>query len=324
MHDITALGEILIDFSVEGTSSSGRALFEQNPGGAPANMLTQASRFGMSCAFIGKAGDDMHGRFLKGVLDSEGIDTSSLILDPAFPTTLAFVDIDEKGERSFAFYRKNCADAMLSGEDIDTELIASSGIFHFGTLSLTDEPVRSATVKALNAAGEAGAIVSFDPNYREMLWERRDDFVKMCLEVLPLCDMVKVSGEEALLITGQEPEKAPEAILSMGPKLCAVTLGEGGAILSDGRHTLRGDGFAVDAADTTGAGDSFWGSLSAVLLRERMDPAGLSRDELEHLLETALGASAICVTRRGAIPAMPTDEEVRLFLNENRPVITDL
>ena len=324
MADITALGEILIDFSMAGTSREGRALFEQNPGGAPANMLTQASRFGMECAFIGKAGADMHGRLLKSVLANEGIDASGLILDGHFPTTLAFVDIDASGERSFAFYRKNCADTMLGEDEIDTKLIAGSKIFHFGTLSLTDEPARSATLKAVDTARRAGVTVSCDPNYREMLWDSLDDFRKMCLKVLPLCDIVKVSEEEAMILTGKEPREAAEEIVSMGAKLCAVTLGEGGAILSDGKHALRGEGYRVDAADTTGAGDSFWGSLCAVLIGEGMDPGKLSREDMELLMENALAASAICVTARGAIPAMPCRDEVQEFLYKNRPVITDL
>ena len=324
MADITALGEILIDFSQAGTSGEGRALFEQNPGGAPANMLTQASRFGISCAFIGKAGADMHGMLLKGVLENEGINTSGLILDEHFPTTLAFVDIDPSGERSFAFYRKNCADTSLTEDEVDTALIAGSKIFHFGTLSLTDEPARSATLKALDTAAASGVTVSLDPNYRQMLWEDQSDFTQTCLEVLPRCGIVKVSEEEARIITGMGPLEAAEKILSMGAYLCAVTLGEGGAVLLSGNHAIKGEGFRVDASDTTGAGDSFWGSLCATLLLEKMDPKDLGRDGMVLLMENALASSAICVTRRGAIPAMPTLEETRGFINKNRPVVTDL
>ncbi|MBO4360971.1 MAG: carbohydrate kinase [Eubacteriaceae bacterium] len=324
MKDITALGEILIDFSAAGTSASGRTIFEQNPGGAPANMLTQASRLGMSCAFIGKAGSDMHGKFLKSVLEEENIDTSGVILDAGYPTTLAFVDIDPSGERSFAFYRKNCADTMLTESEIDLSLIRESRIFHFGTLSLTDEPACSATLRALAAAKDAGALISFDPNYRQMLWEGPDDFVSACEKVLPLCDMVKLSEEEAMLITGKEPLGAAEEILGMGASLCAVTLGAGGAVLACGKHVLSGEGLKVDAVDTTGAGDSFWGSLCAVLLSEKMDPKALGEEELTKLLQTALVASAICVTERGGIPAMPTQEKVRAFLNIKRPAVTDL
>lgn len=176
--DIVALGELLIDFTEAGHSQGGRKLFEQNPGGAPANLLTVASHFGYHTSFIGKVGNDMHGKFLKKTLQKEGINTDAIVEDPGYFTTLAFVEIGESGERNFSFARKPGADTQLKKEELDQTLISGCRIFHFGSLSLTDEPAESTTIEAVKMAKAAGALISYDPNYRPSLWKSKEDAVK--------------------------------------------------------------------------------------------------------------------------------------------------
>ena len=176
--DIVALGELLIDFTEAGHSQGGRKLFEQNPGGAPANLLTVASHFGYRTSFIGKVGNDMHGKFLKRTLQTEGINTDAIVEDPDYFTTLAFVEIGENGERNFSFARKPGADTQLKKEELDQMLISGCRIFHFGSLSLTDEPAESATIEAVKMAKAVGVLISYDPNYRPSLWKNKECAVK--------------------------------------------------------------------------------------------------------------------------------------------------
>lgn len=317
MYDIVALGEVLIDFTNNGYSASGMRLFEQNPGGAPANMLTAATKLGLSTAFIGKVGTDMHGQFLKEVLEEQGIDTKGMILDPNFFTTLAFVELKENGERVFSFARKPGADTMLTKEDLNQDLLKNTKVFHFGSLSLTNEPSKTATYEAIRIAKEAGAIISYDPNYRAPLWENEKVAIEMMREPIPYVDMMKISDEETELLTGQvDPEAAAEILISQGVKVVVVTLGEQGALvrIKDGSRIVAG--FKSQVVDTTGAGDSFWGSFVQQVLETKKEVDTLTLDELSNCVTYANAVASICVSKRGAIPAMPTKEEVEKRLSQ--------
>ena len=195
MYHITALGELLIDFTESGLSSAGMKLFEQNPGGAAANVLAAMTKLGDHTAFIGKVGNDMHGRFLKETLDNVGIDTTGLVMSDDFFTTLAFVALSPSGERTFSFARKPGADTQLTVEEVNHAILKSTGILHIGSLSLTDEPVRSATHFAVKAAKSAGAVISYDPNYRAPLWKSENEAVDIMQSVLHFADIVKISDE---------------------------------------------------------------------------------------------------------------------------------
>ena len=303
--ELVCLGELLIDFTPAGTSAGGMALYERNPGGAPANAAVAAARLGLSAAFIGKVGADLHGRFLRDVLLREGVDCRGLILDPDCPTTLAFVELGENGERDFAFHRKGCGDTRLRPDELPVELIRNARVLHLGTLSLTDEPACSATLRAADLARAAGVTVSCDVNYRAPLWESEGEFRAACGELLPRVDWLKVSEEEAALLTGEaDPARAAERLREQYRLThLAVTLGDRGALV-DGRQIPA---FPARAADATGAGDSFWGAYICGLLRAVEDPARF-----------ACAAAACCVEKRGAIPAMPALSAVEERLSSLR------
>ena len=260
--DIVALGELLIDFTEAGKSDSGKKLFEQNPGGAPANLLTLASRMGYRTEFIGKVGTDMHGNFLKKTLEEEGIGTKYLIQDERYFTSLAFVEIAESGERQFSFSRKQSADTQLCADELNQKLLEDCKVFHFGSLSLTDEPARTATIEVVKIAKSSGAFISYDPNYRASLWEKKETAVEQMKSMIPYVDVMKVSDEELVLLTGNKDySQAVKILLDIGPKLVAVTLGSEGVLLATKQRQEKLPGFKVKAIDTTGAGDSFWGGF---------------------------------------------------------------
>lgn len=314
--DVTALGELLIDFTECGLSPGGARLFEQNPGGAPANVLCAVKRLGGSAAFIGKVGDDMHGRFLRETLAREGIDVTGLAADPAVFTTLAFVGLGAGGERSFSFARKPGADTCLRSEEVPETLLWESAIFHVGSLSLTDEPARSATLDAVTRARELGAIVSYDPNYRASLWPDVETAKKQMRTLIPLADVMKLSEEEAEVLTGhKDPERCAQALLTQGPGCVAVTLGSEGALVAMAEGTRHAAPFHVAAADTTGAGDAFWGAFLSRLSVSGKRPDQLTMDEAYGFARFANAAASLCVERRGAIPAMPALDEVERRLN---------
>ena len=311
MFDITALGEILIDFTDQGKNEDGIRLFAQNPGGAPANMLSCASRLGASCAFIGKAGNDMHGQFLRDTLIKEHIDAGDLILDNDCFTTLAFVSISDDGERSFSFARKPGADTRLREDEVDENTIISSQILHVGSLSLTDEPARSATLKAVDIAKKNDVLVSYDPNYRASLWPDREEAIKQMRSITAFADLMKISDEEAGLLTDHEdPKQAAEELIRSGVRICAVTLGKGGAYICSKAGGGIVPGFETTAADTTGAGDSFWGAFLYKISRSGKRPEELSFTELTEFTAFANAAASLCVGRRGGIPSMPVLGEV--------------
>ena len=223
--DIGALGEILLDYTPLPASDSGMAVFEQNPGGAPANVLACAAKLGRRTAFVGKVGDDLQGRFLAQTLQRIGVDTRALLVDPRYFTTLAFVKLSETGERSFSFARKPGADTQITPEELDRDLIANCGIFHFGSLSLTDEPVRSATEAAVKLAKASGAIIAYDPNYRPLLWESRDQAMEQMRRPLSTVDLLKVSDDEIALLTGVDDlAQSARLLVDRGIRCVAVTI----------------------------------------------------------------------------------------------------
>lgn len=316
--DIAALGELLIDFTEAGYSQDGRKLFEQNPGGAPANLLTVASHFGYRTSFIGKVGADMHGAFLKKTLEKESINTDAVIEDPAYFTTLAFVENDEIGERKFSFARKPGADTQLRKEELDQTLISDCKIFHFGSLSLTDEPAEGATIKAVKMAKEAGALISYDPNYRPSLWKSKEIAVEKMRSVIELADVMKVSDEESIFLTGAESyEDAADRLLAMGPKRLAVTFGEKGVLMATQNRKEIIKAFKTKAVDTTGAGDSFWGGVLCGILSLNKPIEKLKWEEIRKCAVLGNAVAGLCVQKRGGIHAIPSKEEVLALMQKS-------
>lgn len=310
-YDLAALGEALIDFTYEGENAQGQKLFAQNPGGAPANVAAAAAKLGAKTAFLGKAGADMHGEFLKETLSKLGVDTSGFLLDSRYFTTLAFVGIGRDGERSFSFARKPGADTAISWQEIKLDIIKSCRVFHLGSLSLTDEPARSAAFYAVKQAKKAGAIISYDPNYRASLWQSEAEAKQRILSLLPYVDMIKVSEEEtALLTSAEEPSKAADWLIGQGVKLVCVTMGACGAYVRSRQGGGIAEGFSCKPVDATGAGDAFWGAFLSQLAAsgaasEKM-LAEMPADTLLGFARFANAAASLCVEAKGAIPAMPT------------------
>ncbi|HEY8363157.1 MAG TPA: carbohydrate kinase [Tissierellaceae bacterium] len=316
MFDVVALGELLIDFTWSGYSSAGNVLFERNPGGAPANVLVAVSKLGGKGAFIGKVGNDIFGYFLKGVLERYNINTVGLKFSNEANTTLAFVYLDELGERSFSFYRNPGADMMLRPEDLELELLDNTKIFHFGSLSLTDEPARDATLKALEYAKSKRITVSYDPNWRPALW--KSDMIareKMSLG-LEYADVLKVSKEEMEFLTGySDLEVGSKSLFDRGAKLVVITLGAKGCYYRHVSGTGHVSTYDVKVVDTTGAGDAFWGAVLYCISRLEYSLDKLNSHDIEKIMDFANAAGALCVSRKGAIPAMPSLEEIKYCQN---------
>ncbi len=316
MYKITALGEALIDFTPSGISEAGMRIFEQNPGGAPANALAVFAKFGEKAAFIGKVGNDMHGLFLKETMENAGIDTKGLIVADDVFTTLAFVSLNDKGEREFSFARKPGADTCLTEAEVSIELLKNSDIFHVGSLSLTDEPSRSATFFALEKAKEFGTVISYDPNYRALLWDCKERAIEGMKSVLAYVDVMKLSDEETVLLTGmKEPEKAAQALLEKGISIVAVTLGADGTYIATKEGGAYVPGFASNVVDTTGAGDSFWGGFLYQLSKSNKKPQEISLEEAKEFARFGNAVASLCVEKRGGIPAIPAMEQVLERLN---------
>ncbi len=311
MFDIVALGELLIDFTPAGKSVDGNPLFEQNPGGAPANVLVSATRLGDSCAFIGMVGYDQFGDYLKEILRGNAIDISGLRFTNKASTTLAFVHLDENGDRSFSFCRNPGADTLLTIDDIDYSLIDRSRLFHFGSVSMTHEKSRAATLKAAAYARNKGKIVSYDPNFRPALWESTDGAIEQMNTGLQYADIIKVSEEELKLISDcSEIEQGTEWLLRKGILLVCVTLGARGCYYAHKNSRGHLSTYDTKVVDTTGAGDSFMGALLHGLLNEMVNLRDLTGHQLEEIIDYANAAGALCATKRGAIPAIPFHAEI--------------
>ena len=317
-YDVVALGELLIDMTMNGKSAQGNALYEANPGGAPCNVLAMLEKLGHKTAFIGKVGDDIFGHELKDVLTEVGIDARGLIIDPDVRTTLAFVKTFEDGDRDFSFYRNPGADMMLTKDDVDVSLLRDAKIFHFGTLSMTHEKVREATLYAIGEAKAAGALISFDPNLREPLWESLDEAKAQVQKGLEFCDILKISDNEIQWLTGLDDYTAGvEWILDRYPiRLITVSLGKSGSMAfykkdpkSDYVKITASPFLSKNTIETTGAGDTFGGCILHFVLEKGMQD--LDEAALREMLTFANAAASIITTRRGALRVMPSVSEVR-------------
>ena len=314
--DVTALGELLVDFTQNGLSEQGNRLFEANPGGAPANVLAMLRKLDKRCAFIGKVGSDAFGELLANTVSELGVDTRGLKRDAEIPTTLALVHTLPGGDRDFSFYRKPGADIMLSADELDEDLLTGCRIFHFGTLSLTDEPVKSATHAAVQCAREAGALISFDPNLRPPLWRSMDDAKDAIRWGLQQCDILKIADNELEFMTGETDFDRGAAILRAeypNIRLLNATAG------ADGSYSYYGDQRVFEPAcrlggviETTGAGDTFCACVLNFVLENGLD--GLSETQLSEMLRFANTAAYIVTTRKGAIRSMPERAQVEELL----------
>lgn len=316
-YDVTALGELLIDFTENGESSQGNPLFEANPGGAPCNVLAMLSKLGHKTAFIGKVGNDFFGEQLKRAITEVGIDARYLLKDDEVHTTLALVHTYPDGDRDFSFYRNPGADMMLTENEISEGMIKDSGIFHFGTLSMTHEGVRAATKKAIRIAEEAGLLISFDPNLRPPLWKYMNEARKQILYGLEHCHILKISDNEIQWITGKtdytegvkwinERYQIPLILVSMGE--------QGSRAYYKGRMVEAVPFLQENTIETTGAGDTFCGCVLHYICENGLE--NLSDKDLKQMLTFANAAASLVTTRKGALRVMPEEEEILGLLNK--------
>lgn len=316
--DVIALGELLIDMTDNGVSGQGNTLFEANPGGAPCNVLALLNKCGRTTNFIGKVGKDQFGYLLRDTLEDLKIGTAGLCFDEEVKTTLAFVKTFENGDRDFAFYRNPGADMMLTEAEVDEEQIKDSRIFHFGTLSMTHEGVCRATEKAVNAAKDNGVLISFDPNLRIPLWKDLSLAKEKMEYGLSKCDVCKISEEEVEFLTGEKDiEKGAGILREKFPvKLFQVTAGAEGSYAFYKDLVVYKPSFKLGGTiETTGAGDTFCGSILHGLLEREID--SLTKEDLEQMLTFANAAAYLVTTRKGAIRSMPETDEVHKIINEN-------
>lgn len=314
--DVTALGELLIDFTESGISPQGNPLLEENPGGAPCNVLAMLSKLGRKTAFIGKVGSDGFGERLKKAVSDAGIDISGLAADKTVNTTLAFVHTLANGDRDFSFYRNPGADMMLSAEDVKEELVQNCKIFHFGTLSMTSDCCRAATEKAVTIAKKSGALISFDPNIREPLWDSLDTAKERTLWGMENCGILKISDNEIEWLTGERDYKKAAAELKKryGIPLILVSLGKSGSLAFSDNACAEMPSFKVQTAETTGAGDTFCACALNYILENGLKD--FTQAELEDMLRFANAAAAIVTTRKGALAVMPEKTEIEKLINK--------
>ena len=296
LYDVTALGEMLIDFTMNGQSDQGNNLFEACPGGAPCNVLAMLNKLGRKTAFIGKVGEDQFGRLLKGTIDELGIETKGLILDKDIHTTLAFVHTFPDGDREFSFYRKPGADMMLAEDEVDYDLIRQSKVFHFGTLSM------------------AGCLITFDPNLRPPLWSSLDEAKEQMEYGFEYCDVLKISDNEIQFISGKEDYD--EGIRYLQDRyhipLIFLTMGKEGSRAYYKDLRVEREGFTVKAIETTGAGDTFCGCAINGVLTHGLE--NLTEEVLGDILTYANGGAALITMKKGAIRSMPNPEDIKALL----------
>lgn len=319
--DVTALGELLVDFTANGISVQGNPTYEANPGGAPCNVLAMLGKLGCQTAFIGKVGDDAFGQMLKKKAQEQGINLSGLMVDQEVHTTLAFVQKLDNGDRDFSFYRNPGADIRLTKAEVQehSPLIENARLFHFGTLSMTDEIVEEATIEALRIAKESGCLISFDPNLRPPLWRSRIYAEEKIRYGLSKCDILKISDNEVEFLTGRDGTNmeemkagAQELIEQYQIPLVFVTLGPNGSLaFKDGTCEYQ-PGFKINAVETTGAGDTFCACALYYVLKYGL--AGLDAQRLSELLRFANAAASVITERKGALAVMPTVKEIQARL----------
>ena len=316
-YDVTALGELLIDFTENGVSGQGNPLFEANPGGAPCNVLAMLTKLGHKTAFIGKVGDDFFGKQLKEAIEEVGIDSTGLCMDKEIHTTLAMVHTYPDGDRDFSFYRNPGADMMLRESEVKEELIKESKLFHFGTLSMTHEDVRKATKKAIQIAEEAGNIISFDPNLREPLWNSLDEAKEQILYGLSHCHILKISDNEIQWLTGQEDytDGVKWILERYQIPLILVSMGKEGSRAYYGGKMVEVKPFIQkNTIETTGAGDTFCGCVLHYICEHGLE--NLTEENLFEMLQFANAAASIITTRKGALRVMPEEKEIAGLLGQ--------
>ncbi|MBQ8094773.1 MAG: carbohydrate kinase [Clostridia bacterium] len=312
MYDVVALGELLIDFAPKSVNDQGYPTLAANPGGAPGNFLAALNRYGCKTAMIGKVGDDMFGRLLLGTLKKAGIETGGILIDPDVFTTLAFVSLDASGNRDFSFARKPGADTCLRAEEVSGDLLRATKVFHFGTLSLTNEPAASATRYAIETAKAAGALISLDPNLRKPLWKNEDE-AKAAIEFsLGQADIVKISDEEIEFLWGISPEAGAEKLIrEYGVSLVYATLGPKGCHAATRNVQVSvSSPSGIQVVDTTGAGDIFGGSAMSQFLQCGKKAEALTEDELTAIVRFACTAASLSTQKHGGITSVPDKADV--------------
>ena len=311
MIDVVALGELLIDFAAKSKDEAGYPTMAANPGGAPGNFLAALNAYGKKTAFLGKVGNDAFGHLLLGTLNGAGIETRGIVVDDSVFTTLAFVTFDERGDRSFSFARKPGADTQLTWEEIDKSLIDDARVFHFGTLSLTDEPVRTATQKAVAYAKERGKLITCDPNLRKPLWPNEEAAKEQMLWSLRQADVVKISDNEVEFLWNCTPEEGADKLLKeFGVSLAMVTLGPDGCLLKTKNASFLASCPKVHPIDTTGAGDIFGGSALSRLLELEKSIDALTDEDLAYIGRFAATAASLSTDVSGGIPSIPEKDAV--------------
>lgn len=316
-YDVVALGELLIDFTENGTSAQGNPMMEANPGGAPCNVLSMLCRLGKTTAFIGKVGKDMFGTQLRNAITEVGISAEGLVTDPEVNTTLAFVHTFPDGDREFSFYRKPGADMMISESDLKPELIENCKIFHFGSLSMTHEICRQATHAAIDMAKKAGALISYDPNLREPLWNSLDEAKVQIAYGMEHCDIMKISDNEIQWFTGKEDYDEGIQVLqdTYHIPMILLSLGkEGSRAYVNGLRVEVPAFVQENTIETTGAGDTFCANVLNYVLEHDLDLASFTEENLKEMLTFANAGASIITTRKGALRVMPTREEIQAFL----------
>lgn len=331
---LVSLGEILIDFTPYGNgfdSETGNPCYVQNPGGAPANVLACFAKLGGQASFIGAVGKDSFGSFLREALVKASVNADNLVSKDYADTTLAFVTLSPSGDRSFSFYRRPGADTCIAPEDVPSPVVENCSVFHFGSLSMTCDPSRSATFSAIRRASASGALISFDPNWRPSLWKSNGAAVEAMRAGLLYTDLLKVSEEEAFLITGEKDREAAGASLLEKVPLVVMTLGAEGCIFFHKSGKALVPAFDVKVVDTTGAGDAFWGAFLFFLLEGKFKGVSpvkgetrkkvfrgiienLSFDELSEICRYANASGSLCASGKGAIPALPSRNEIEKLI----------
>ena len=310
--DVVAIGELLIDFTFKSADKDGYPTMEAHPGGAPANFLAALNRYGYKTAMLGKVGNDTFGKLLLGTLEKAGIETKGMIVSGDVFTTLAFVTLDGQGDREFSFARKPGADTQMRFEEIDLTLVDEAKVLHFGTLSLTDEPARTATYKLVEYAKNKGKLITYDPNLRKPLWKSMEEAKEQLLWGLQYADVVKISDEEVEFLFGLDPKAGAAHILENYPvKLVFVTCGADGCVFQNkicSGHVPGLNGLSV--VDTTGAGDIFGGSAVSQILKYEKAPEELNEEELRQIVRFACTAAGLSTTKPGGISSVPALETV--------------
>ena len=315
--DVVALGELLVDFTENGLSAQGNPLLEANPGGAPCNVLSMLQNLGKKTAFIGKVGADALGQMLIQAVRNQGINTDNLLVDDTVHTTLAFVHTDKDGDRSFSFYRNPGADMMLRWDEVHEDMLADTKIFHFGTLSMTDEHIEKVTKKAVEKAKSEDVLISFDPNLRPPLWKNLEDAGRHMWYGISQCDILKISDDEIAFLTGTDDiERGIEIILAKShPTLVCATMGKNGSkAFYNGKSVFCEPFLRDDTIETTGAGDTFMACVLNAVLEKGLE--ALSAKDLFEMLQFANAAASIVTTRKGALRVMPEHEGITALIKD--------